>query len=116
MQTVTGNLQRPITKLYSEPAIPYVDVLAYIVLGHPLGSSGEQASLVAKAAGALLSSGQAETLQDQIKNRIGLSTLEIQGGVRGSTNVMGYKPPHPEPYRPRSSPASPRLCSPWASI
>ena len=90
--TVTGTIRKPVTKLYSEPAMPDVDVLAYIVLGHPLGSSGEQASLVAQAAGALLTSGQAEVLQDKIKNKLGLSTLEIQGGVGGTTSHMGYKP------------------------
>lgn len=90
--TVAGTLQRPVTKLYSEPAMPDVDILAYIVLGHPLGSSGEQAGLMAQAAGALLTSSKASVLQDQLKNRLGLSTLEIQGGVRGSATPMGYKP------------------------
>jgi translocation and assembly module TamB len=90
--TVAGNLQKPVTKLYSEPAMPDVDVLAYVVLGHPLGSNGQQASLVAQAAGALLTTSQAGVLQDQIKNKLGLSTLEIQGGVGGTTSHMGYKP------------------------
>ncbi|MDD5286552.1 MAG: translocation/assembly module TamB, partial [Desulfuromonadaceae bacterium] len=90
--TVAGTLQRPVTKLYSEPAMPDVDILAYIVLGHPLGSSGQQASLVAQAAGVLLTSGQSVALQEQIKNRLGLSTLEIQGGAGGTVSAMGYKP------------------------
>lgn len=90
--TVTGTLQRPVTKLYSEPALPDVDILAYIVLGHPLGSNGAQTSLMAQAAGALLSTSQAAVLLDQIKNYLGLSTLEIQGGAGGTTNSMGYKP------------------------
>lgn len=93
--TVAGTLQRPITKLYSEPAMPDVDVLAYIVLGHPLGSSGQQASLLTQAAGALLTSGRAAVLQDQIKSYLGLSTLEIQSGVGGvgtTSGSMGYKP------------------------
>jgi translocation and assembly module TamB len=90
--TVTGTLQRPITKLYSEPAMPDVDVLAYIILGHPLGSSGQQASLLTQAAGALLTSGQAVVLQEKIKNQLGLSTLEIQEGVGATSGAMGYKP------------------------
>ena len=90
--TVTGTLQKPVTKLYSEPAMPDVDVLAYIVLGHPLGSSGEQAGLLAQAAGALLTSGQAAVLQEKLKSILGLSTLEVQGGVGGTTSYMGYKP------------------------
>lgn len=90
--TVSGTLQKPITKLYSEPALSDVDVLAYIVLGQPLSSSGEQASLLTQAAGALLTSGQAEIMQDKIKNCLGLSTLEIQGGVEGTTSAMEYEP------------------------
>jgi translocation and assembly module TamB len=90
--TVAGTLKRPVTKLYSEPTMPDVDILAYIVLGHPLGSNGEQASLLTQAAGALLTSGQAAVLQEKIKNRLGLSTLEIQGGVGTSNGAMGYKP------------------------
>jgi translocation and assembly module TamB len=90
--TVAGTLQRPVTKLYSEPSMPDVDVLAYIVLGHPLGSSGEQASLLTQAAGALLTSSKASALQEQLKSHLGLSTLEIQGGVGTTTNAMGYKP------------------------
>ena len=90
--TVTGPLHKPVTRLYSEPAMPDVDVLAYIVLGHPVGTSGEQAGLMAQAAGALLTSGQASVVQDQIKSHLGLSTLEIQGGVGGSASPMGYKP------------------------
>jgi len=90
--TVAGTLQRPVTKLYSEPSMPDVDVLAYIVLGHPLGSSGEQTSLLNRAAGALLTSSKASALQEQLKSHLGLSTLEIQGGVGTTSNTMGYKP------------------------
>jgi len=89
---VSGTLQRPVTRLYSEPAMPDVDVLAYIVLGHPLGSSGQQTTLLTQAAGALLTSGQAAQLQEKIKNRFGLSTLEIQGGVGAGSGSMGYTP------------------------
>ena len=106
--TVVGNLRKPITKLYSEPSMPDVDILAYIVLGHPLGSSGEQANLIAQAAGALLTTGQAAVLQEQLKNKLGLSTLEIQGGVGKTSGAMGYKPiqattPGPVPTAQQSS-------------
>jgi translocation and assembly module TamB len=90
--TVAGSIRKPIVKLYAEPAMPDVDVLAYIVLGHPYASDGEQAGLMTKAAGALLTSGQASEVQDQLKNQFGLSTLEIQGGVGAPGGSMGYKP------------------------
>lgn len=89
---VSGTLVNPVTRLYSEPPLPDVDILSYIVLGHPLGRSGEQVGLLTQAAEALLTSGQAEDVQKQIKNRLGLSTLEIQGGVGGTSGAMGYKP------------------------
>jgi len=89
---VSGTLRRPITRLYSEPGMPDVDIMSYIVLGHPIGGNGEQAGLVVQAAGALLTSGQAAVLQDQLKNRLGLSTLEIKGGVGAGSGYMGYKP------------------------
>jgi autotransporter translocation and assembly factor TamB len=90
--SVTGTVQKPVTRLYSEPAMSDIDILAYIVFGHPLGSSSAQAGLVTQAAGALLTSGQAAVLQEQLKSKLGISTLEIQGGVGKTTGAMGYKP------------------------
>ncbi|UFS69434.1 translocation/assembly module TamB [Geomonas sp. RF6] len=90
--TVGGILQEPVVKLYSEPAMPDVDILAYMVIGHPLGtSSAEQGSLVAQAAGVLFSTGQSSSLQEQIKSRLGLSTLELQTASPETTGRMGYK-------------------------
>ncbi len=90
--TAGGLLRAPVIKLYSEPAMPDVDILAYILFGHSLGSSSslEQAGMMAQVAGSLLSRGQSVTLQEQIKDRLGLSTLEIQSGE--SPGRMGYKP------------------------
>lgn len=90
--TVAGSIRNPVVKLYSEPAMPDVDIMAYIILGRPYESSGEQASLMTKAAGALLTSSQATAVQDQLKNQFGFSTLEIQGGVGAGAGAMGYKP------------------------
>ena len=90
--TVSGTPQKPVTRLYSQPTMPDVDILAYIVLGHPLGSRGEQASVMAQAAGALLTSGQAAVVQQKIKKHLGLSILEIQSGTIGSATSTSYKP------------------------
>jgi translocation and assembly module TamB len=90
--TVGGTVQSPVVKLYSEPSMPDVDILAYMVLGHPLGGDKEQAGLLARAAGALLSAGQSVALQDQLKSRLGISTLELQTAGEKGTGHMGYKP------------------------
>jgi len=72
--------------------MPDSDILAYIVLGRPLGSSGQQTGLLTQAAGVLLSSSQSQALMDQIRNRLGLSTLEVKSGVGTTSSPMGYKP------------------------
>jgi len=89
--TVGGFLNAPVVKLYSEPPMPEVDILAYMVLGHPLGASGEQGSLVATAAAGLFSFGKAESLQEQIKDRLGLSTLGVETVDTSKAGRMGYK-------------------------
>ena len=90
--TVSGVLRAPVIKLYSDPTMTDVDTMAYIVFGHPLGVNGNsQFDMLAQAAGALLSSGQASGLQDAIRNRLGLSTLGFETTDVGSTGTMGYK-------------------------
>ena len=88
---VSGSLPNPVVKLYSEPFMEDMDILAYIVLGHPLGSSSEQANLVATAAGALLTSRQSEEVLRQIKDRLGFDTFEISTDVVTQNGYMGYK-------------------------
>jgi translocation and assembly module TamB len=88
---VSGTLQHPAVKLYSDPGMSDTDILAYIVLGHALGSSSEQASLVARAAGFLLSASDSVVFQNQLKRRIGLDTLDIetQPTTTGTPGTLG---------------------------
>lgn len=89
--TVSGTLPHPLVKLYSEPFMQDMDILAYIVLGRPLGRSSEQAGLMAMAAGALLTSRQSEELQQQIKTRLGFDIFNISTDVVEKNGYMGYK-------------------------
>ncbi|MEE9910185.1 MAG: translocation/assembly module TamB domain-containing protein [Deltaproteobacteria bacterium] len=88
---VSGKLQNPLIKLYSEPFMQDPDILAYIVLGRPLGSDSQQLGLLATAAGALLSANQSEDLLSRIKNRLGLGSVEISTDVVKQNGYMGYK-------------------------
>ena len=102
--TVAGHLSEPIVKLYSEPPMPDVDTLAYMVLGHPLGSSSEQGSMIAMAASSLFSFGESESLQEQIKSRLGLSVLGMETVNPANAGLMGYKE---IPVSPTGTPAKP---------
>lgn len=88
---VSGTPRAPVVKLYSEPAMPDTDVLAYIILGHPLGEDAAQAGLLTAAAGALLARGESAVLQDRIKRRLGVDVLAVEGtgDVAGSMLTIG---------------------------
>jgi len=81
---VTGTPRAPQVRLYSEPAMPDTDILAYIVLGHPLGGDSGQASLMLAAAGALLSQGDSVVLQDRLKRQLGIDVIDVKT-VNGDT-------------------------------
>jgi len=89
--TIGGVLNAPIIKLYSEPVMSDVDILAYIVFGHPLAnrSSAEQIGTLAQAAGLLLSGGKAMAIQEKLKETFGLSALDIESKSTGGGGV-GY--------------------------
>jgi translocation and assembly module TamB len=91
--TAGGVLNAPVVKLYAEPAMADADILSYILFGHGLSRSSDrtQAGMMAQAAGVLLSRGQSVVLQEQIKKRLGLSTLELQSGSAAAASRMGYK-------------------------
>lgn len=89
---VAGTPRNPEVHLYSEPGMPDTDVLAYLVLGHPLGDDSKQAGLMMAAAGALLSKGDSAVLQDRLKRRLGLDVIKVessQGSAAGSVVTVG---------------------------
>lgn len=81
---VTGTLQRPNVKLYSKPAMSEADTMAYLVLGRPVQGGSEEIGLVSRAAGALLSKSDSASIQDQLKRRLRLDTLDIESVQEGA--------------------------------
>jgi translocation and assembly module TamB len=76
---VSGTLESPVIKLYSNPSMPDADILSYIVTGHAgAGQSKEDAPLMAQAANVLLSKSQSVVLQDQLKKRLGIDVLDVE--------------------------------------
>jgi translocation and assembly module TamB len=88
---ITGTPRVPVIKLYSEPAMADTDVLAYIVLGHPVGAETGQLSLLSAAAGAILSRSQSVLLQDKIRRQLGIDVIEVEesGDAAGSMVTIG---------------------------
>jgi translocation and assembly module TamB len=88
---IEGTPRVPVIKLYSDPAMADTDVLAYIVLGRPVGSETGQLSLLSAAAGAILSRGQSVALQEQFKRQLGIDVIEVEesGDAAGSMVTIG---------------------------
>ncbi len=112
--TAGGILRAPVIKLYSEPAMPDVDILAYIVFGHPLGNSSnsEQAGMMAQVASVLLSGGNRSSCRNRSRTGWG-SAPWSSSRTAEAAGRMGYKEiPVAPPASPRQSrrPASPRRC------
>jgi translocation and assembly module TamB len=79
---VTGKLQSPVIRLYSQPSMADVDILSYLVLGQPAVKSRneEQTALITQAASALLSAGGSVLTQSQLLRSLRIDTLDIQTG------------------------------------
>ena len=82
---VTGHIQSPMVRLYSQPTLPEKDVLSYIVFGQPVskGNQSQTASLI-QAAGALLSAGESVLLKNQLSGQFGIDSLDIRTTTTGS--------------------------------
>ncbi|MDP2970760.1 MAG: translocation/assembly module TamB domain-containing protein [Deltaproteobacteria bacterium] len=79
---ITGKLQSPVIRLYSQPSMSDADILSYLVLGQPATTSRseEQTALLTKAASALLSAGGSVLAQSQFLGSLRIDTLDIQTG------------------------------------
>ncbi|HMM46659.1 MAG TPA: translocation/assembly module TamB domain-containing protein [Thiobacillaceae bacterium] len=78
---VRGTVQRPIVTLYSDPAMPDTEKLAWLVLGHGLESGGQQEfALLQLAAGALLSQAESVSVQSQLAEALHIDTFAVRSG------------------------------------
>lgn len=79
--TVRGTVQRPLVRLYSDPAMPDTETLSWLVLGHGLDNSGGQEfALLQVAAGALLGNSESGSLQTRLANALNIDEFEVRGG------------------------------------
>ena len=78
---VGGTVQRPLVTLYSDPAMPDTEKLAWLVLGHGLESSGQQEFVLLQvAAGALLSQAESVNLQAKMAETLGIDSFDVRAG------------------------------------
>ncbi|MDZ7585606.1 MAG: translocation/assembly module TamB domain-containing protein [Thiobacillus sp.] len=78
---VRGTVQRPLVTLYSDPALPDTEKLAWLVLGHGLGTGGQQEfALLQLAAGALLGQAESVGMQAQLAEALRIESFGVRAG------------------------------------
>lgn len=85
---LSGSAEQPNTKVFSEPAMSQEQALSYLVLGRPLGSSGEDSNMLAEAALGLGLMGSAG-LTGGLASSLGIDDFQLDTqGSGNSTSVV----------------------------
>jgi translocation and assembly module TamB len=78
---VGGTVQRPLVKLYSDPAMPDSEKLSWLVLGHGTESGSQQElALLQLTAGALLGKAESVTTQAQLADSMLIDSFGVRAG------------------------------------
>jgi translocation and assembly module TamB len=78
---VRGTVQRPLVTLYSDPALPDTEKLSWLVLGHGLGTGGQEEFAVLQiAAGALLGRAESVNMQAQLAEALRIESFGVRAG------------------------------------
>jgi len=95
--TLTGNVEQPTLKVFSEPAMDQAQALAYLLNGQPLGD-GESSSSDAMLTQLLLSQGvsRSEGVVSKVGETFGLSDVSLSSSGSGDSTkveISGYVAP-----------------------
>lgn len=91
---INGTAQSPRVKLISNPNVPDVEKLSWLILGHGTeASSGQDFNSLEAAAGVLLSVGESITLQQKIVHSSGLDEFSLKGSgkLEGTVLALGKR-------------------------
>lgn len=91
---VRGSALAPAAKLVSTPPVPDSEKLSWLVLGHGLeGTSGNEASVLSAAAGALLGGGAGGGFQSRLASSLGVDELGLSQakGLESTVVTVGKR-------------------------
>ncbi|MCZ9637473.1 translocation/assembly module TamB [Pseudomonas sp. NC26] len=85
---LSGSAEQPTTQVFSEPAMSQEQALSYLVLGRPLGTSGEDNNMLAEAALGLGLAGSAG-ITGSLASSLGIDDFQLDTeGSGDSTSVV----------------------------
>ncbi|MEJ2576931.1 MAG: translocation/assembly module TamB domain-containing protein, partial [Gammaproteobacteria bacterium] len=90
--SANGPIREPRTRVYSDPALPQAEALAYLLTGRGLDQADQREGLDIASAALTLGLSRGEPLLQNMGARLGLDELRIatgENGVEGSSLVVG---------------------------
>ncbi|WP_455842888.1 translocation/assembly module TamB domain-containing protein [Lelliottia jeotgali] len=84
---LSGSAEQPTTKVFSEPTMSQEQALSYLVLGRPLGTSGEDNNMLAEAALGLGLAGSAG-VTGSIASSLGIDDFQLDTEGSGNTTSV----------------------------
>nr|WP_201210748.1 translocation/assembly module TamB domain-containing protein [Pseudomonas sp. S36] len=84
---LSGNAEQPTSTVFSEPAMSQEQALSYLVLGRPLGASGEDNNMLAEAALGLGLAGSAG-FTGGVASRLGIDDFQLDTEGSGNTTSV----------------------------
>ena len=89
---MSGPLAKPTPRVYSEPALPDAEALAYLLTGRGLEQTGDEESAEIADAALAFGLGKGEPLLQKLGSNLGLDDVRLEGGsngVEGSSLLVG---------------------------
>ena len=84
---LSGSAEQPTTKVFSEPAMSQEQALSYLVLGRPLGTTGEDNNMLAEAALGLGLAGSAG-ITGSLASSLGIDDFQLDTEGSGNTTSV----------------------------
>ena len=84
---LSGSAEQPTTQVFAEPAMSQEQALSYLVLGRPLGGSGEDNNMLAEAALGLGLAGSAG-LTGSLASNLGIEDFQLDTEGSGNTTSV----------------------------
>ena len=84
---LSGSAEQPTSKVFSEPAMSQEQALSYLVLGRPLGTSGEDNNMLAEAALGLGLAGSAG-ITGSLASSLGIDDFQLDTEGSGNTTSV----------------------------
>lgn len=84
---LSGSAEQPTTQVFAEPAMSQEQALSYLVLGRPLGGSGEDNNMLAEAALGLGLAGSAG-LTGSVASSLGIQDFQLDTEGSGNTTSV----------------------------